>query len=259
MELIRHPVAEESDEEEEQEESEEHYEPKLPKRRAETAAEGSAKKVRTTPAGTQRRPDSKPHERARVSQIEAAGQGATITLPKSRFVLSSMTSLPFSDKRSLHLVIFAIIRPKVGAVKPPKRKALTSRPKASPATVPETPPAPTPTKSAATSTPPKAKDVVQVDSDHESHGGNFGDTGAMFGQDDVIIMETRKTAEAPADDAIVTMKDHQIPKLLDEQKWEVTHQSIDLLMKNIWEKPDDEYEAISAFQKKSNEFLEHQL
>jgi len=98
-----------------------------------------------------------------------------------------------------------------------------------------------------------------VDSDHESHGGNFGDTGAVFGQDDVVIVETRKTAEAPADDAIVTVKDHQIPKLSDEQKWEVTHQSIDLLMKNIWEKPDDECEAISAFQKKSNEFLEHQL
>ena len=66
-------------------------------------------------------------------------------------------------------------------------------------------------------------------------------------------------AEAPASDAIVTMKDQQIPKLSDEQKWEVTHQSIDLLMKNIWEKPDDEYDTISAFQKKSNEFLEHQL
>ena len=98
IELIRHPVAEESDEEEEQEESEEHYEPKLPKRRAETAAEGSAKKTRPAPAGSQRRPDSKPHERARVSQIEAAGQGATITLPKSRFVLSSMTSLPFPTR-----------------------------------------------------------------------------------------------------------------------------------------------------------------
>jgi len=68
----------------------------------------------------------------------------------------------------------------------------------------------------------------------------------MFGQDDVM-MDAQKTAEAPASDAIVTMKDQQIPKLTDEQKWEVTHQSIDLLMKNIWEKPDDEYDAISAF------------
>ena len=95
--MIRHPIAEGSDEEEE-EESEEHYEPRLPKRRAESAAEGSAKKVRTAPAGAQRRHDSKPHERARVSQIEAAGQGASIVLPKSRFVLSSITLLSFPTR-----------------------------------------------------------------------------------------------------------------------------------------------------------------
>ena len=81
-------------------------------------------------------------------------------------------------------------------------------------------------------------------------------------------------SEAKADDAIVTTTNTEAPgpsdkpkaymvklfsKLSEAEKWEVSYDMIDGLMKRVWEESNAEFDALELYKKKSNEFLDKHL
>lgn len=99
------------------------------------------------------------------------------------------------------------------------------------------------------------------------------DTGVGSGQRDLEV-DSQNMAEATANDAIVTTKNFEVPepsakpkaymvklfaKLSEAEKWEVTYDMIDGMMKNVWQESDKEFDAIELYKKKTNEFLDKHL
>ena len=89
-----------------------------------------------------------------------------------------------------------------------------------------------------------------------------------------MVVDSQNMAEAKADDAIVTTTNVEAPgpsdkpksymvklfsKLSETEKWEVSYDMIDGLMKRVWEEPDAEFDALELYKKKSNEFLNKHL
>ena len=99
------------------------------------------------------------------------------------------------------------------SLKAPHSKRPAPRAKPSLAACPETPQASVPAKSTSTAAPPKDKEVVEVESDVESYGGDMGGIGAGSEQGGAdsgqgrVEEITKKMAEASAHDAMDSPKD----------------------------------------------------
>ena len=128
--------------------------------------------------------------------------------------------------------------------------------------MPQTPEAGVPSKSASTAVSPKGKDdIIQIEDDQSSQGGKTVGAETNTVEADVEVI-TRKMAEALAHDAIVKggsskTIDHsgKSSSNLDDERWQQTYEVVDMLMKDIWGKADQEYDALDRFQNKVAEFF----
>jgi len=266
---IRTPVPPSNDEEDKEEEEEVIPAPK--KRKAESPTAAPAKRA------TVRIPDSRPAEKSRISEIAAAKKGgATISLPKARSAHISR-SFTFRQASCATVSKLCFLRMKLGvtksSLKAPQSKRPAPRAKPSPAACPETPQASASAKSTSTAAPPKDKEVVQVESDVESYGGDVGGPGAGSEQGGAdsgharVEEITKKMAEALAHDAMDSPKGatpsakvraysvKPYAELNKWEKWELTNDTIEQLMQDVWGKSDAEIENLDKFQYYMNQFI----